>query len=167
MKVGSQITVGAYDLSGRLAHVWPVTVERVIDGGVVVYSQADARRRRQGRLELAQRTRTYYWLDRGFNLIELYEPGGTYDGIYIHIASPPRIDEGGIAYTDHDLDIVQSAGGYPRWSMWTSFTRPWSGMGFRQSFRPHVSGRWRRRFKCWLGGPVTPATSSGVRVVTL
>lgn len=76
MKVGSQITVRAHDLSGRLARVWPVTVERVIDGGVVVYSTSSN------------------------------SPAGT-----------------------------------PGWSMWTSFTRPWSGMGFRQSFRPHVSGR--------------------------
>ena len=115
MKVGSQITVRAYDLSGRLARVWPVTVERVIDGGVVVYSQAGTRvEGAKGGWNSLKDTRTYYWLDRGFNLIELYEPGGTYDGIYIHIASPPRIDEGGIAYTDYELDIVQSAGGCPR-----------------------------------------------------
>ena len=153
MKVGSQITVRAYDLSGRLARVRPVTVERVVDGGVVVYSQAE---------------RVVEGAKGGWNSLKTPGPttgwtGGLTSSSSMNPAGPTTVSTSilqarrGSTKAASPTPTTSSTSsnppaGTPGWSMWTSFTRPWSGMGFRQSFRPHVSGRWRRRFKCWLGG---------------
>lgn len=115
MKVGAQITIRSYDLSGRLARVWPVTMERVIDGGILVYARAGTRVEwAKGGWISRKDARTFYWLDRGFNLVELYNPDGAFDGFYIHIASRPRIDDSSVEYVDYELDIVQTPDGQPR-----------------------------------------------------
>jgi protein associated with RNAse G/E len=50
--------------------------------------------------------RTVYWFDRPYNLTEQYGPDGSLFEIYVHIASPARLDSRTLTYTDHELDVV-------------------------------------------------------------
>jgi protein associated with RNAse G/E len=58
-------------------------------------------------------SRTTYWLNKPFNLGELYERTGHLKQIYIHIASPATIFPSALEYTDYELDVVKRQGEAP------------------------------------------------------
>jgi protein associated with RNAse G/E len=90
------------------------TVDRVADGLVVTRSPAGHRIEGAGGGRVGQRhIRAFYWLDRPYNLIEAHEVDGSLHEIFVHIASPARIEGREIRYTDHELDVVRRAGAGP------------------------------------------------------
>ena len=54
-----------------------------------------------------------YWFDRMYNLLELYDSAGALSQIYVHIASPARIVNRELHYTDYELDVVCYPGQAP------------------------------------------------------
>ena len=56
----------------------------------------------------------FYWFDRPYNLLEVYRTDGALEEVYIHIASPARLEHKLVRYTDHELDVVMRAGEEPR-----------------------------------------------------
>ena len=55
-------------------------------------------------------SRTTYWLDKPYNLGELYEPNGRLKELYIHICSPARTHTGRLEFIDYELDVVKKFG---------------------------------------------------------
>lgn len=49
--------------------------------------------------------RSYYWFDRFYNLIEVFETTGELLEIYINVASPPEFRDGEMSFKDHELDV--------------------------------------------------------------
>jgi predicted RNA-binding protein associated with RNAse of E/G family len=54
--------------------------------------------------------RVTYWLDRPYNLGEIYRANGELVEIYLHVASVPTLTRDGIAFTDYELDVVKHPG---------------------------------------------------------
>jgi protein associated with RNAse G/E len=49
--------------------------------------------------------RAYDWAQTNYNLIEVFDARGVAVEIYVNIASPPQWIEGGIRFTDYELDV--------------------------------------------------------------
>jgi protein associated with RNAse G/E len=107
MKVGEKIRVEAYKADGECYRYWNTIVEECSDSHIVTVSPAG-----EPTVDLKRGTwigrhilRAYYWFDRPYNLIEVFEPDGRLLEIYINIASLPQIREGVLCFTDHELDV--------------------------------------------------------------
>jgi protein associated with RNAse G/E len=111
MQAGDHIRIRALKACGNCYRWWPAFVESVEGGRIITMSRVGhAVRGPKGGWISKFDTRGVYWLDRPYNLIELYLPDGTLKQVYIHIASPARIEADEIIYTDHELDIVRRPG---------------------------------------------------------
>ena len=66
-----------------------------------------------GGWDTTENIRTFYWFDRSYNLLEMYDAHGTLLQLYAHIASPVQIVEGELHYTDYELDVVCHSGQVP------------------------------------------------------
>ncbi len=51
--------------------------------------------------------RTFYWLQKPYNLLEIFRPNGELREIYIHIASPIVCNGHNIQFIDFELDVVR------------------------------------------------------------
>jgi protein associated with RNAse G/E len=49
--------------------------------------------------------RSYYWFDKFYNLLEIFELSGELFHIYINVASPPEFENGIMSFKDHELDV--------------------------------------------------------------
>ncbi len=112
---GDTITVRALKSDGHAYRWWTASVEFVDDDSVITLSHAGHRvYGPQGGWVSAFDVRTIYWFERPFNLVEVYRPNGKLKQIYIHIASPARVDGTTLCYTDLELDVVWRPGRRPR-----------------------------------------------------
>jgi predicted RNA-binding protein associated with RNAse of E/G family len=50
--------------------------------------------------------RTFYWLDRPYNLLEVYYPNGLLHELYVHVASLPSLHGHTLAWHDYELDVI-------------------------------------------------------------
>jgi protein associated with RNAse G/E len=55
--------------------------------------------------------RSYYWFDKFYNLIEVFDADGSLIQIYINIASIAEFTNNEISFKDHELDIVRDIPG--------------------------------------------------------
>jgi hypothetical protein len=51
--------------------------------------------------------RSYYWFDKFYNLIEVFDTQGNLVEIYINIASPPEFEDSVMSFKDHELDVTR------------------------------------------------------------
>lgn len=51
--------------------------------------------------------RSYYWLNKFYNLIEVFDVDGELIEIYINVASPPEFENEIMSFKDHELDVVR------------------------------------------------------------
>jgi protein associated with RNAse G/E len=107
MKAGEKIRVEVYKADGERYRYWDTIVEECSDSHIVTVSPAG-----ESTVDLKRGTwigkhilRAYYWFDRLYNLIEIFEPDGRLLEIYINIASLPWIKDGVLCFTDHELDV--------------------------------------------------------------
>jgi protein associated with RNAse G/E len=49
--------------------------------------------------------RSYYWFDKFYNLIEVFDTNGALVELYINMASPPEFENGMMSFKDHELDV--------------------------------------------------------------
>jgi GrpB-like predicted nucleotidyltransferase (UPF0157 family)/protein associated with RNAse G/E len=54
--------------------------------------------------------RAYYWFDRPYVLLEVYQPDGALSEIYVHISSPTVVKTAELCVTDHELDVTKRPG---------------------------------------------------------
>jgi protein associated with RNAse G/E len=107
MKTGDIIHVRACKADGSVYRSWQTAIESVTTDSIVTISPAGELIRDRVRGEFVGKhiLRSYYWLDKSYNLIEAFETDGTLVEIYINIASPPWFEDGVMNYTDHELDV--------------------------------------------------------------
>lgn len=63
--------------------------------------------RKRGNIRIGHTMRSYYWFDKFYNLIELFDAQGNLVQIYINIASPPYPEEWGLCFKDYELDVFK------------------------------------------------------------
>ena len=112
MQVGDTITVKVLHADGHCFRSWQTTVEEASADCIVTISHPgdpvdDARK---GPWTLHWHIRAYYWLDRPYNLLELYNQDGLLEEIYVNVASLPVLKGETLEFTDHELDISLLSG---------------------------------------------------------
>lgn len=108
------VTVRALRADETCYRWWTATIERAAGGLVVTRNAPGHRVEGPGGGWISRHAiRAFYWLDRPYNLLEVYRPDGSLEELYVHIASPATIDGHEIRYTDHELDVVRRAGEAP------------------------------------------------------
>jgi protein associated with RNAse G/E len=112
LKPGDIITVHALHADGQWYRRWQTTVESVDEKCIVTYSPPNSTVEdfeRQPRI-LPRAIRSFYWFDKLYNLHERFDAAGALVEIYINIASAPQFVDGGIVFTDHELDVLMFIG---------------------------------------------------------
>jgi protein associated with RNAse G/E len=110
MKVGDQIHICACKADGTVYRSWHTTIESVDAGSIVTISPAGSMvidKTRLGDHPIKHHLRSYYWFDKFYNLIEVFDVNGTLVQIYINIASLPEFTESEMRFKDHELDVVR------------------------------------------------------------
>jgi len=114
MKNGDQIYICACKTDGTVYRSWHTTVETIETNLIVTISPAGSMvidKTRLGDHPIKHHLRSYYWLDKFYNLIEVFDANGTLVQIYINIASLPELTDDGMSFKDHELDVVRDLPG--------------------------------------------------------
>lgn len=136
---GEPITVRAYKYGATLYRWWSTTVESVNDDCIVTCSAPGKQvyDLHKGDWQTRTAIRTYYWLGRPYNLLEVYEPSGKLAEIYIHVASPTLLKAGELSYTDYELDVVKAPGQPPVIEDQAEFAEAAVRYGYSAEFQTH------------------------------
>jgi hypothetical protein len=117
MKPGDQIHVRACKTDGTVYRGWHTTIESVNADSIVTISPAGSMiidKTHLGDHPAKNHLRSYYWFDKFYNLIEVFDTQGNLIEIYINIASPPEFEDGMMSFKDHELDVVRDMPGVAR-----------------------------------------------------
>jgi protein associated with RNAse G/E len=113
--VGEHVEVRALHADGQPYRWWPATVESVHPDRFVTWSPAGHQVAGPRETWLSQGSiRAVYWLDRLYNLLEVYDGAGHLEEIYINVASPPVVHGRQVSFVDHELDVTMCPGEPPR-----------------------------------------------------
>lgn len=115
MKIGDKIQVKAYRSDGQCYRWWSATVTTLKKDLICVITPAGhyVSEINDGWTS-KYAIRAFYWFDRPYNLLEVYEPNGELNEIYVHITNLPKIEMSQLHYTDYELDVVLQPGQQPR-----------------------------------------------------
>jgi len=107
MKIGDKIQVCACKADGSVYRSWHTIVEAMDNDLIVTISPAGGMVEDRKRITYQNEyiLRSYYWIDKFYNLIEVFDTHGNLIEIYINIAAPPEIKDGGMSFKDHELDV--------------------------------------------------------------
>jgi len=107
MKPGDKIHVRACKTDGTVYRSWHTIIESVDADSIVTISPAGGMMQdhARGSIRMEHILRSYYWYDKFYNLIELFDTQENLVEIYINIASPPEIENGMMSFKDHELDV--------------------------------------------------------------
>jgi protein associated with RNAse G/E len=106
MQIGERVQVGAYKSDGTCYRWWYATVEAVETDKVVVVTPVGHRVEDIGGAWASEYAiRAFYWLDRGYSLLEVYAPDGKLVEIYVNISSAVEIEDSQMRFTDYELDV--------------------------------------------------------------
>lgn len=110
-RVGSEITVRSFKADAQCYRHWQSTVEKASAEEIVVFSKPgkpvwDIK----GEWVSQNNIRTFYWVDKPYNLLEISNPAGELLEIYVNIGSPARLVHGEIHFNDYELDVVRFPG---------------------------------------------------------
>ncbi len=114
MKVGDQIHICACKTDGTVYRSWHTTIESVDAGSIVTISPAGSMvidKTRLGDHPIKHHLRSYYWFDKFYNLIEVFDVNSRLVQIYINIASLPQFADSEMSFKDHELDVVRDLPG--------------------------------------------------------
>lgn len=111
LRSGDRVKVTVLKADGMCYRRWTAVVEhRDADAITTISRVGDPVGGSGGGWTQRHTSRTIYWFDRPYNLVEFYETDGRFKQIYVHIASRPVLTERGLVYTDHELDVVLRPG---------------------------------------------------------
>lgn len=106
MNVNDRIRVRALKADGYVYRKWTATVESIEPNLIVTVAPAGSLIWTKGKTRpLPHHLRSYYWLDKFYNLLEVFAPDGALVEIYLNVASPPEVRDRLIAFKDHELDV--------------------------------------------------------------
>ena len=102
------------NIDGTPRRSWTAEIEAVDDDGVRTLSRiGNPVTGPKGGWAHRSNTRAFYWYSRPYNLLESYDEAGALTQLYVHVASPARLLDGELHYTDHELDVVRKWGTAP------------------------------------------------------
>jgi protein associated with RNAse G/E len=107
LRPGDPLRVEVWKADGRLYRTWTAVVERLERGAIVTWlwpRHVMIGRDRDWVSRWA--LRTVYWLDRPYNLLEVYYPNGLLHELYVHVASLPSLHGHTLAWHDYELDVI-------------------------------------------------------------
>lgn len=111
LRSGDRVKVTVLKADGTCYRRWTAMVEhRDADAITVISRVGDPVGGSGGGWTQRHTSRTIYWFDRPYNLVEFYETDGRFKQIYVHVASRPVLTDRGLVYTDHELDVVLRPG---------------------------------------------------------
>lgn len=107
LKIGDIIPVQARKTDGVVYRSWHATVELVSSNLLVTVAPAGSSvfNIKGEDHPIQHHYRAYYWFDKFYNLLEIFETGGALIQVYINIASPPEFENGMMSFKDHELDV--------------------------------------------------------------
>jgi hypothetical protein len=109
------LLVRALRADGTCYRSWTAEVVYRDELGVATFDAPGGVVESQGQSWVRQHViRAVYWFERPYNLLEVFAPDGRLVELYVHIASPARLADGVLEYTDHELDVVLEPEGAPR-----------------------------------------------------
>ena len=105
--VGDVLPVHVCKTDGTVYRSFKTTVEEVNQDALITISPAGSSvfNIKGEDHPLVHHYRAYYWFDKYYNLLEVFETDGRLFHIYINIASPPEFKNGVMSFKDHELDI--------------------------------------------------------------
>lgn len=106
-KPGDVIKAHACKADGTVYRSWQAIIESVAAGLIVTVAPAGSSvfNIKGEDYPIAHHYRAYYWLEKYYNLLEIFETDGKLVHIYLNIASPPEFKNGVMSFNDHELDI--------------------------------------------------------------
>ncbi len=111
MKPGEKILVKALKSDGHAYRWWHATIEAIGEAWITTMNPAGhSVEGPDGIWESEYAIRSYYWFGKSYNLLEVYRADGSLEQVYIHIASPPVLEDDHLNYTDWELDVVRYPG---------------------------------------------------------
>lgn len=155
------------NIDGTPRRSWTAEIEAVDDDGMRTLSRIGSPvTGPKGGWAHGSNTRAFYWFSRPYNLLELYDQAGALTELYVHVASPARLLDGELHYTDHELDVVRTWGTAPFTTDADELEQALSGHASADRLRAachrtagevtDLLGAWNPR------GPFEPATSRGL-----
>ncbi len=107
MKPGDKIHVRACKADGTVYRSWHTIIESVDADSIVTISPAGGMVEDRARItyQTEHILRSYYWFDKFYNLIEVFDTQGNLVEIYINIASPPDFEDDAMSFKDYELDV--------------------------------------------------------------
>lgn len=111
LQPGATIEIHAHKSDGTVYRCWTAVVECADAEHVVTLSRVgDPVGGPCGGWTMKHASRNFYWFSRPYNLAEVYQPDGRLKQIYVHIATPARVEDGILSYVDLELDVVKRPG---------------------------------------------------------
>ena len=88
---------------------WHTTIETMDADSIVTVSPLGSEMydQKRGNIHIGHTMRSYYWFDKFYNLIELFDAQGNLAQIYINIASPPYLEGESLCFKDYELDVFR------------------------------------------------------------
>lgn len=138
--VGDALTVRANKADTTNYRWWQTTVESVSENEIVTFTPPGHKVEQPAGGWVSRYTiRAFYWLDKFYNLLEVYEEDGSLVEIYIHIASPVNIRNNEIHYTDFELDVVRMSGRETEVLDEDEFAEATKTFGYSAEFQAHCN----------------------------
>lgn len=137
MQVDDRIRVKAYKADGTCYRWWGGTVEAVEADGVVVVTPAgrEVQEVDGACWVLRDAIRAFYWVDRRYNLLEVYRPDGEPIEIYVNVSSPVEIGISELSFTDYELDVIRELPHKARIVDQEEFRNAASKFGYSEEFQ--------------------------------
>lgn len=137
-RVGEAVTCRAYKSDAKCYRWWQTRVESVSDSEIVTFAPVDNPvKQPDGGWMSRFHMRAFYWFDKFYNLIEVYDETGVFYKIYINIASPVLIKNHELHFTDFELDVSRLAGEAPRILDEDEFEKAAEQFGYSTEFQAY------------------------------
>jgi protein associated with RNAse G/E len=141
MKPGDIITVRALHADGECYRWWQTPVESIRNDCIITLNSGPhIIHHTQGNSLSHLTVRSFYWLDKPYNLLEVYSAAGVWQEIYVNVASIPTIDREALTFTDHELDVSLIPGQAARIVDQDEFEAAIARYGYSTEFQAHC---WR------------------------
>lgn len=110
LKPGDVIEAHACKADGTVYRSWRATIESVAADSIVTVAPSGSSvfNIKGEDYPIAHHYRAYYWLEKYYNLLEIFETDGKLVQIYLNIASPPEFKNGVLSFKDYELDVSKS-----------------------------------------------------------
>jgi protein associated with RNAse G/E len=159
MKPGDKIHVRACKTDGTVYRSWHTTIESVDADSIVTISPAGSMvidKTKLGDHPTKHHLRSYYWFDRFYNLIEVFDVDGILVEIYINIASPPEFENDTMSFKDHELDVDRHPPGAAELIDEDEFAEAIVTYGYTKEFQEKMYAAAREALELanhWKAGP--------------